>query len=624
MSTFKGVMPEFPSIRVDFFRRVPDYPPPVACFLSHVHSDHLAGLETFNGSFIYCSAATKEILLRLEKSAVRLNYARGILEDPGLQTYKHLEKHLKPLPLDTPAVIELYPGHSIRVTLFDANHCVGGVMFLFEGDGKAVLYTGDIRCEPRFVASISQNPNMIEYSSGAKTLDRIYLDTSVLDDFPLQTKAEGLRELLRKVQDYPKDTIFHFQAWTYGYEEVWIALSKALGSKIHVDEYKFRVFDSLAIKSKDNRWAIQTHLSKEAPALVGFTCGNTQQEGCLTRDETVRIHSCEKGTPCSVIETKPSVRICPIVSHLRDGRDMLEVGVGGGGEDLTHTTTLTAQDIEGVLQMIPTDEKHLPELQPYINMMSKSLRSGRDINLLIDPAGNSDTEETVQTLLKSLFRKVETMQNPIRSNAPPTTRTSLPEVIHFPYARHSSLPELRDFVGVFRPRDIVPCTFDETGWLEKGWSIATLFGDCCSGDAYASEHEYDAILHQTAEELEAMRRRNEDSQQTAASSSSPALGDAEMPDVVLDPPAAGAFPEAAGLQGSCRGDEDQSPWSEDVASEPDLQGDSQGSAISERTYAARRKAFDIACANLVGESWETIGLISTTDNHTRLEEELGH
>lgn len=26
-----------------------------------------------------------------------------------------------------------------------ANHCPGSVMFLIEGDGKAVLYTGDIR-----------------------------------------------------------------------------------------------------------------------------------------------------------------------------------------------------------------------------------------------------------------------------------------------------------------------------------------------------------------------------------------------------------------------------------------------------------------------------------------------
>lgn len=47
--------------------------------------------------------------------------------------------------MQVPTEIELMPGNTIRVTLFDANHCPGSVMFLIEGDGKAILYTGDIR-----------------------------------------------------------------------------------------------------------------------------------------------------------------------------------------------------------------------------------------------------------------------------------------------------------------------------------------------------------------------------------------------------------------------------------------------------------------------------------------------
>lgn len=46
MSTFNGLMAEFPDIRVDFFRQHADLRPPLACFLSHIHSDHLAGLES--------------------------------------------------------------------------------------------------------------------------------------------------------------------------------------------------------------------------------------------------------------------------------------------------------------------------------------------------------------------------------------------------------------------------------------------------------------------------------------------------------------------------------------------------------------------------------------------------
>lgn len=61
MSTFKGILAEFPQIRIDYFRQHPDHKPPLACFLSHVHSDHLAGLESLRAPFVYCSAATREV-----------------------------------------------------------------------------------------------------------------------------------------------------------------------------------------------------------------------------------------------------------------------------------------------------------------------------------------------------------------------------------------------------------------------------------------------------------------------------------------------------------------------------------------------------------------------------------
>jgi DNA cross-link repair 1C protein len=106
-----------------------------------------------------------------------MNFAKGILE-ARKQTYKHLSKLLKAIPLETPTVIELSPSHEIRVTLFDANHCVGAVMFLIEGDGKSVLYTGDIRSERWWVDSLVRNPILLPYVCGLKILDCIYLDTT--------------------------------------------------------------------------------------------------------------------------------------------------------------------------------------------------------------------------------------------------------------------------------------------------------------------------------------------------------------------------------------------------------------------------------------------------------------
>lgn len=89
-----------------------------------------------------------------------------------------------------------------------------------------------MRSESWLVNALTRHPTMVEYTSGIKTLDKIYLDTSFTDDVHFQTKAEGISELIRKVKQYPKDTVFYFQAWTYGYEDVWLALSKALQSPV--------------------------------------------------------------------------------------------------------------------------------------------------------------------------------------------------------------------------------------------------------------------------------------------------------------------------------------------------------------------------------------------------------
>ncbi|KAI1324709.1 hypothetical protein F5Y16DRAFT_289745 [Xylariaceae sp. FL0255] len=636
MSTFDGFVREFPDIRIDYFRHQSHLPPALACFLSHVHSDHLAGLESFRGPFIYCSAATREILLRLEKAAIRLNRARGIFEDPKMQTYKHLEKLLKPIPLDTPTTLELQPGHTIQITLLDANHCIGAVMFLIEGDGKAVLYTGDIRCEPRFVTTITQNPNMIQYTSGLKLLDCVYLDTSVLRDYPMQTKAQGLRELLEKIRKYPPDTVFHFQAWTYGYEEVWIALSKALNSKIHVDSYKMGIFSSLVTKPKDNRWAAQTHLAKEAPALAGFTCGNNLHEGCLTRDENVRIHSCEKGMGCSVIDNKPFVQILPIVAHLKNGEDMMEVGIGGGGEDLAQVACLTLEEMFDILELLSTSKTMSPEVVQYTQLLKEALNSGRDMSIIVNQSGAADDQGIgIAALLQLIAHKADLLRNPAEAQQEVNDESPLPRVIRFPYARHSSLPELRDFVGHLKPKNIVPCTFNADNWLEQSWSIRALFGDCCT----SSDFEYDAVLMRRAEELVA-RSNDGDSQQAGVSSfrhSSPIELLSQDPYVATADECKSNSPNHQ-PPNSQYCDNSGTPPAPDRSSslsiraqkrqritaiDEEWQDDSQTSNISDRAYEIRKRAFEIASANILGDEWVNIGLLSTTDHHTTIDQELG-
>lgn len=367
MSTFNGVIPEFPDICIDRFRPSPVRPPPLAGFLSHVHADHTDGLESWLSPFVYCSPATKEILLRLEKFPHRMNFAKGILESRK-QTFRHLKKVLKPIPLERPTTLELAPEREIRVTLFDANHCVGAVMFLIEGDGKAILYTGDLRCEVWWVDKLMRSPFMFAYASmdgdaPLKTLDKVYIDTTFVvggkvDSYRVfPSKMEGLIEMLQQVRRYPECTPFYFDSWTFGYEEVWEMLANHLDVQIHVDEYRYSLYRALAN-------SVELVKAHEALTLVGYTCGNHYQRGYLTDHPKTRLHSCEQGTGCDIWDQgeqarthlitpthlitqtdniRDFVRITPIITR-HNGIELAELGAGCGKGDLDQRHELDVSD----------------------------------------------------------------------------------------------------------------------------------------------------------------------------------------------------------------------------------------------------------------------------------------
>ncbi|ODH33671.1 hypothetical protein ACO22_03289 [Paracoccidioides brasiliensis] len=494
MSTFDGIVEEFPQIRIDYFRKNPKRPAPLACFLSHVHSDHLQGLESLRAPFIYCSAATREILLRLEKRPHRINFSKGILESRR-QHYKHLSKLLRPIPLQVPTEIELSPRNHVRVTLFDANHCPGAVMFLIEGNGKTILYTGDIRAESWWVGNLIRNPVLIPYTLGDKRLDKIYLDTTfatksdVYQSFP--SKAEGIRELLEKINAYPEDTIFYLRVWTFGYEDIWLACPNKL-HQIHVDQYQIELYKSLTPRATNGFGVDKTAF------LCGFTLGNAHAPGCLTHDHKSRIHSCEPDMRCSTISKGPSVYITPIVSRTSDGSEIPELGAGGGQGDLYQSHELDLSD-GAVFQQLSNicferikDEKTrslaLDALSDAHQSKSKSLS--------LDAYGIKDVGEiSVKKLVGILSReppKVNLSDLPdiskpkIPLNIRGKFGRPLPNTIRFPYSRHSSYDELCNFIRAFKPKDIISCTADVATW-DEDVSMRTLFGHLCSGTDFTHD-----------------------------------------------------------------------------------------------------------------------------------------
>ncbi|KAL9132034.1 MAG: hypothetical protein Q9217_000162 [Psora testacea] len=451
-----------------------------------------------------------------------MNFSKGILECRQ-QHYRHLRKLLKSIPLNAPTDIELSPRRFIKVTLLDANHCAGAVMFLIQDEAKAILYTGDIRSEPWWVETLLRNPVIIPYAQGLRRLDKIYLDTTFATKdgryrrFP--SKAKGLSELLQKVKQYPPQTVFHFHAWTFGYEEVWIALSNALSSQVHVDPYKCLIYQSLStIKAKENP-------SYEGSALFGFQCGNRYQPGCLTDRSDVRLHSCADGTDCPALSSPETVFVTPIISRSPGGDILPELSASGAGGDLIQSHDLEVEDEDAAMKFAAICKAAIPDhfaRSAALKVIAKALLSENKVSsieaLHLDDWKDDITLHELARRLAKIASTVAARYTGVDGAAlPPSkkiskegavdvTRDGLPRRIVFPYSRHSSYEELCHLVGALRPADVYPCTTDEESWSGEV-SVRNIFGKYCSGSVFAHDQKMETLLHEKATCLPQKRRR---------------------------------------------------------------------------------------------------------------------
>ncbi|TFY79804.1 hypothetical protein EWM64_g4208, partial [Hericium alpestre] len=253
---------------------------------------------------VYTERALQEMKLREAKVGRTFGHLKvsPVVID-GKWYYDGSRDLLRALPTNTPTTIELSDSESATITLIDANHCPGAVMFLVESAKGAVLHTGDFRAETRFLEAISQDKALQPYLSyqgptgdftpPLKTLDAIYLDTACqFSESPVPSKVstcyvinpasshakasrqkeavDGFIELMKLV---PSMSIFFINAWTWGYEEILKAVGRAFGTKIHADSYKHGIY---------------THLSDRVMPLI------------LTEDaSSTRFHACERFDRCS-------------------------------------------------------------------------------------------------------------------------------------------------------------------------------------------------------------------------------------------------------------------------------------------------------------------------------------
>ncbi|XP_043102400.1 5' exonuclease Apollo [Puntigrus tetrazona] len=144
-------------------------------FLSHMHADHTSGLSsTWSHRPIYCSPLTAKLLQR---------------------KLKVKEKWIRPLEIGEAHMLLLddLGKERLTVTLIDANHCPGAVMFLFEGYFGTRLYTGDFRYTPSMLRE--------QCLRNTTTIDVLYLDNTNCDPtraVPSRQRAtQQIKEIIR-------------------------------------------------------------------------------------------------------------------------------------------------------------------------------------------------------------------------------------------------------------------------------------------------------------------------------------------------------------------------------------------------------------------------------------------
>ncbi|GLB41473.1 putative DNA repair protein [Lyophyllum shimeji] len=283
--------------------------------------NHVVGLSAQSfGYKVICSKDAKEMLLRhevyaerelhqLELRAERIRTYARLKVDPvrgpdGMLYRSGSRDLLETLPLHTPKEYELSNGELVTITLLDANHCPGAVMFLIEGARGAVLHTGDFRAEPWFLDSLTRNPFLQPYlaprtSDGrnagkmVKTLEAIYLDTAnVLSTLSVPTKEAATSGLVGLMRLFPDDVYFFLNTWTWGYEDILKDVSREFSSPIHVDRYKYSVYH---------------HTSDPFLRLV------TTQDPSSTR-----FHACERFHRCEyvAVDDEPGQSQYNTTSHL--------------------------------------------------------------------------------------------------------------------------------------------------------------------------------------------------------------------------------------------------------------------------------------------------------------------
>lgn len=185
-------------------------------FLSHFHADHYIGMTKGFDRPIHCSPITGRL--------VRYKF-------------KVANKYIHTHELNEPFYVS-----NVRCTFYDANHCPGAVIILFElPNFMRYLHTGDFRACPEM-------EDITELKNGPR-VDCCFLDTTFCDvtkTFPGQKEViDNAVSVCRYALEQNPKTLIVSGSYCIGKEKVFMAVAEALNLKVWCNKSKRAYFDCI-------------------------------------------------------------------------------------------------------------------------------------------------------------------------------------------------------------------------------------------------------------------------------------------------------------------------------------------------------------------------------------------
>jgi len=151
------------------------------------------------------------------------------------------------LEIGVPHSISLTPTGDVTmtVTLIDANHCPGSVMFLFDGYFGRILYTGDFRYSEAMLTSGGLLGDLV-----TNPIDVLYLDNTFCSPkcaFP--PHEEALKSIIAIIEHHPNDRVM-FGMRSLGKEDMLIAISECFNEKIAISLERYKVLQLLGLHER--------------------------------------------------------------------------------------------------------------------------------------------------------------------------------------------------------------------------------------------------------------------------------------------------------------------------------------------------------------------------------------